>query len=212
MNIFENNCPRKNKCDFPSTTDNVSQPLEHITAKTPHRKSGIRYTDVFNLLLWTKFIPFSTTQAKPSYWHDHTNGTILILRTLHDHVTSHDHSHLMWRVEFFPPPCKSHLMWPFSPCMAILIWHLPHIVCWFVPSTMQKSPHMIIFTLLGHSHLHTKIISFTSHGKIPKKRHTATPIPSIRYLLRATNNFYPCSPMEKADCAPSLDKKEMSET
>ena len=97
-------------------------------------------------------------------------------------LTSCDHSHLTSTSclygELSPPPCKSHLTWTFSSDMATVTLH-PRCVpsCWVVPSTMQKSTHMTILTSCGNSHListlhaplHTKIISFTSDGKIPKK-------------------------------------------
>ena len=79
----------------------------------------------------------------------------------------------------------SHFVKAFSLCVDILT------------SNWTFSPHMRIFTWCRHFHLmyiylhapcHTKIIFFTSCGKIPKKIHKATPILSIRYLWEPPNN------------------------
>ena len=107
----------------------------------------------------------------------------------HAEVTLCDHCHLMWHlspyihlmcpsVDLSPPPCKSHLTWPLSPHVAIVTLDPPYVPsCQVVSSTTQKSPRMIILTWHGNSHisstscapLHAKIISFTLHGKNPKK-------------------------------------------
>ena len=125
-----------------------------------------------------------------THGHSHLTSTSCCVSSCplhHAKVTLHDLSHIVWPysshihlalcVKLPPPPCKSHLVWPFSPCVAILISSPPHIVCWVVPSIMQKSPHMTILTSCGHSQshvhlmspLHAKIISFTLRGEIPKK-------------------------------------------
>ena len=89
----------------------------------------------------------------------------------HAKVTSHGHSHHAWEksphtyltcphVELSSPPRKS-----------------DH-------SHLARQPHL---TSTSHGPLHAKIISFTLGGKNSQKSHAANPIPSIRYLLRATN-------------------------
>ena len=98
------------------------------------------------------------------------------------------------RVEVSPPPLKVTLhtceaALPFPPRMDAR-W-----LCrgWSVPSTTQShlawnmKPSARNPTL--NAPLQVKIISFTSHGKIPKKSHETRPIPSIRYLLRATKHI-----------------------
>ena len=50
-----------------------------------------------------------------------------------------------------------------------------------IPTSHYHSPLMST----SHAPFHPKITSFTSFGKIPKKSHEATPIPSIRYLYKS---------------------------
>ena len=120
-------------------------------------------------------------------------------------VTSCTHSHL----EYTFSPCvhiltsRAPLHHSKSPRVHILTSrthsHLTYIFSPRVPpSTIQShlvytfSPRVHILTLRTYSHLvcspPSKIISFTLAWKNSQKSHAATPIPSIRYLLRATNN------------------------
>ena len=101
--------------------------------------------------------------------------------------------HVRWGP--FHHPLKSHLVWPFPLYVGILTLHSFHMTiptshaCQMgsPPPPPEKSPcmtissshppHMTIPTLSGNSHLastsyaplHTKVISFTSCGKISKK-------------------------------------------
>ena len=84
--------------------------------------------------------------------------------TLHKHFSSC--VHLAWpHVKLSPPPAKVTSRKHFSPCVAILILRLP---C--VPPPCENN----IFHLAW---------------KNSQKSHAATPIPLIRYLLRATNQM-----------------------
>ena len=105
-------------------------------------------------------------------------------------LTSHTYSHLVCP----PPPFKvtshthSYLMYTFSPRV--------HILTSCAPSTIQSH---LMPTSSTHSHL-TYIFSprmlpstenniFHLVWKNSQKSHAATPIPSIRYLLRATKKL-----------------------
>ena len=57
-------------------------------------------------------------------------------------------------VELSLLPHKSHLTWPFSPCMRKVTSH-PLCVpsCWVIHTTTQKSPHMVILTVHKKRHL-----------------------------------------------------------
>ena len=118
-------------------------------------------------------------------------------------LTSCDHSHLKW--QFSPrmiiPTSRgnSHLVCPLhhskSPQVCILtLCTYSHLMC---PPPPLKSHLMPI--LSTHSHLayifspcvlpSTQNNIFHLAWKNSQKSHAATPIPSIRYLLRATNKF-----------------------
>ena len=120
-------------------------------------------------------------------------------------VTSHTHSHLAYtfsphvhiltlRAPATTQSPHAHLAYTFSPRIHILTSRTySHLAC---PSTTQSH---LMPTSRTHSHL-TYIFSphmlpstqnniFHLAWKNSQKSHVATPIPSIRYLLRATNNL-----------------------
>ena len=115
-----------------------------------------------------------------------------------------------------PSTIQSHLTYTLSPCVHILtLCTYSHLVC--PPSTIQShlvytfSPRIHILTSCAlsttqshlvptsstHSHLayifSPRVLPSTQNNifhlawKNSQKSHAATPIPSIRYLLRATN-------------------------
>ena len=78
-----------------------------------------------------------------------------------------------------PSTTQSHLLWQFSPCIH-LVWSFSpyvYLMCaWGALGVWLSSCPLCHrkVTLFGHPHLHTKTISFTSHGKIPKKSRSNT--------------------------------------
>ena len=107
-------------------------------------------------------------------------------------VTSRTHSHLACP----PPPFKvtshthSHLVYTFSPRVHILTSHAPSTTqSHLVPISSTHSHLAYIFS--PHVLPSTQNNIFHLAWKNSQKSHAATPIPSIRYLLRATNNNRP---------------------
>ena len=128
-----------------------------------------------------------------------------------------------------PSTTQSHLVYTFSPRVHILtLCAHSHLTC---PLHHSKSPHVHILTLCAHSHLacplhHSKsprthleytLLTSTQNNifhlawKNSQKSHAATPIPSIRYLLRATKYIHKKAPDRKHSpcCALSYEQKEV---
>ena len=93
-------------------------------------------------LMWAFSPHVHFTWAFPLHIH------LVLVFSPHVHLTWAQGAHkvtLGYVYQVVPSMTKSHLMWPFSPCLGILTLLPPCIL------------------------LHMKIISFVSHGKFPKK-------------------------------------------
>ena len=109
-------------------------------------------------------------------------------------LSSHIHSHLAYifspRVP--PPPFKvtscthSHLTYTFSPCIHILTSHAHSTTQSHLMPISSTHSHLV-YIFSPHMLPSTQNNIFHLAWKNSQKSHAATPIPSIRYLLRATN-------------------------
>ena len=91
---------------------------------------------------------------------------------------------LMW--PFLTSDGHSHLMWAFSPCMAILTLHEHfHLVLTF-------SPHMAILTLCGHFHLTWPFV--TLHGHLSPHITLLTMCEHFSHCMAISHLMCPFSP------------------
>ena len=115
---------------------------------------------------------------------------------------------------YFPPPPLKVTSCP--PHMHILTsCTYSHLTCSPPPPLLKvtlRPPRIHILTSHTYSHLACspppKIICFTSHGKNSQKSHAATPIPLIRYLLRATNKLLGRGNIKRPILDPAFSQSE----